>query len=602
MDIEILQFFLAEASDYLLGWEGVCIELEKDPSEKNMKELFRMAHNLKGAAKSVGLVEFGNFVHQVEDVITLIQKGEAKLSTELITQFLNVQQLMSRWVEGLKDNPEFSLEYAGAVSLIKQAASSESQMEAPQPKPEKADSHFTSSKLENRWESEEQEDSPLLGAQNVKEPASTMQTKKVEGKGDSGQLLSIKPQASNAQAQANKKPLVEDEPIKISLSQVDKLLNLIGELVVNKSIMTQHRIQESLGSDHAIQTLSYMEKLIGEIQDLSFSLRMLSVKPLFQRMRRIVRDLGQEQKKDIHFQAVGEDVEVDKTILDRITDPLIHIIRNAVDHGIEGPDERILSGKGASATVTLSFKKQEDHFVVLLKDDGRGLNKEKILKKAIEKNIIDAKQVLTDEQIFQLIFESGFSTKEQITDVSGRGVGMDVVKTAVNEMKGQIQIQSVEGQGTSFLIKLPLSLSVISGMVVDIQSKKYIVPIGQLVETIDFRGIELQTSTGVGKMFNLRGEVIPVYSLAKIFSEKRMIKMEKETQRSQGLIAVCKGKKVAFEVDEIMGLQYVVLKRLGREMQEMSGIIGGTILGDGEPGLILNLNEFVTSGEKSYAA
>ena len=300
-----------------------------------------------------------------------------------------------------------------------------------------------------------------------------------------------------------------DESIRISVSKLEHLLNYVGEMVILQSVLReQFQMTESLLVRKTIQQLGKVGK---EIQDISMSLRMVPIKPTFQKMQRIVRDTAQAVKKDVSIKLYGEDTELDKTVLEKLSDPLVHLIRNSVDHGIEFPEARLASGKSAKGEVTLSAAQKSGKLVIEVKDDGGGLNPEKLKQKAIEKGVLKPGTSLTEKEAYNLIFAPGFSTKEQVTDVSGRGVGMDVVKTNIQDLSGEIQIFSELGKGTTFQITLPLSLAIIDGMAVTFANDKFIVPLNQVYETIRPHFNQIQFNQGLGNTLMLRGENLPTF-------------------------------------------------------------------------------------------
>jgi two-component system chemotaxis sensor kinase CheA len=315
-------------------------------------------------------------------------------------------------------------------------------------------------------------------------------------------------------------------------------------------------------------------------------------------MSRIVRDVSVQLSKEVTFQTEGDHVELDKIVLDRVTDPLTHLIRNAIDHGLETPSERSAAGKNTTGVVRLAAQQQDDRILITVRDNGKGLDAEALKKKAIQKNLISSESAtnMSDEEAWNLVFLPGFSTKENISDISGRGVGMDVVRKAVTELKGDIRIRSRKGQGTTFEIALPLSLSIIPGMIVSVDQENYVIPVSQLVEIIELQKFDVQTSTQKGRMINLRGEVIPVHSLSELLhsGNRTIISRKNSTARltaeyKPAIISRRQGKKFACEVDAIVGQQQIVIKKLGSEIQTMAGILGGAVLSNGEPSMILDL-------------
>ncbi len=539
-ETEMKRTFLEEAQSLLDETEAAFMALDGgDKSIELINKIFRLAHNLKSSAKTVGFDSLSDFAHVFEDVLTKIKKGAIQTDPEVCTVLLRTGDHFKIFVGGLKADSAFVHDTSGIIQELKGLGN----------KPVAATS------------------APAVAA------------------------------AEPVPAAMPKAP--EEENLKVSRKKLDALLNLIGELVVNQSIMADHRTLGTLQNEHSAQTLRYMEKLVHEIQDISMSLRMVPISPLFQKMKRIARDASQELGKTIQFVTVGEHVEMDKIVLDKVSDPLTHLVRNAVDHGLETAEERQSAGKPAGGVITLKAQQQEDRILISLTDNGRGLNPAKLIAKAVEKGLISAEEKLSDQDAYSLIFRPGFSTKEQVTELSGRGVGMDVVQRAVDDLKGTIEIQTVLGQGSTFVISLPLSLSILTGMVIGVADRKYIIPVTHLVETIEFRKYRIETTTGKGRMINLRGEVIPVYSLSAILNPGAI--EANDGMHAPGVVTTHKGKKLSFRIDKIYGQQQIVLKKLGPEMQGIPGIVAGAILSSGEPGLVLNLNEFVTDKGVGHA-
>lgn len=372
-----------------------------------------------------------------------------------------------------------------------------------------------------------------------------------------------------------------DENIRVSLKKVENLINTVGEIVILQSVL--NRMTDKSESLELKKTVHLLNKITKEIQDTAMALRMVPVKTTFQKMNRIVRDTSSALGKDVQLNLVGEETEIDKTILEKINDPLVHLIRNSVDHGIESADKRREAGKPTKGTVDLRAFHQSGRLIIEIQDDGAGLNPEKLKAKAIEKGFLKPGQALSDEDSYLLIFAPGFSTKEQVSDVSGRGVGMDVVKTNIQELNGEIKIESKLGQGTKFTISLPLTLAIIQSLVVKYQEHRYIIPLSYVFETIQIRDYKPQFATGIGDVINLRGESIRLFRLGDFFSLKPALPVEEQIA-----IVVRSGPlPFAISVDDILGQFEVVVKQLSPEMNNFMGVSGTTILGDGNPALIL---------------
>lgn len=583
--------FLEEAQSLIDDSEAAFMAVDAgDRSPELIDKIFRLAHNFKSSAKTVGLQHLSDFAHIFEDVLTKIKSGQLVPDKAVCTVLLKTLDCFREYVAKLKADLTYQHDVS-EITLALQAlgggvaAESAAALEA------------------------------ALGAEIDASPAAesvaqaTAPSGAVEAGGD--QVTAAPPAASPSRlppaasappaAGQGAKPPTEDENIKVNRQRLDTLLNLIGELVVSQSMVTSHKNLGTLESAASAQTLKAMEKTIHEIQNLSLSLRMTPIAPLLQKLKRIARDASGALGKTISFVTEGEHVELDKIVIDRISDPLTHLIRNGVDHGIESDEERGRIGKSGASTIVLRAQQQEDRVLITLSDNGRGMDPKKLIAKAQEKGLIDKTAVLSDQEAYGLIFKPGFSTKEQVTDMSGRGVGMDVVQRSVTDLKGTIEIDTKLGEGTQFTISLPLSMSILTGMVVNIAKQKYVIPISQLVETVDLGKFALETSTGRGTMFSLRGEVIPVYSLAELLMPSNRPAGPAPLKpaalpKGTGVITSYNGRKFSFAIDQICGQQEIVLKKLGHEMRGLPGVVAGAILSTGEPGFVLNLSEFIEKG------
>ena len=324
-------------------------------------------------------------------------------------------------------------------------------------------------------------------------------------------------------------------------------------------------------------------------------LRLVPLKQTFQKMQRIVRDTAQSLNKKVILEINGEDSELDKTVVDRLGDPLVHLVRNAVDHGLESTEARIAAGKPGQGTIKLRAYHRSGRIAIEVRDDGHGLNPDLLRKKGIEKGLISANQNYSDQDLFALIFHPGFSTKSAVTDISGRGVGLDVVKTNIEKLlQGEVQLETVRGQGTCFRITLPLTMAIIDGMVVRAGRERYIVPLTHVHESLRPRQNDVSNHSGLGQILNLRGEAMPMHRLARLLGD---YSPHQADNREETAIVVRSGTHpYAIIVDEIVGRQQVVIKKLGDELANVKGMSGGAILGDGCAAVILDLNELMHQG------
>jgi two-component system chemotaxis sensor kinase CheA len=334
------------------------------------------------------------------------------------------------------------------------------------------------------------------------------------------------------------------------------------------------------------KNIAHLGKIVGELQELSMSMRMVPIHGVFQKMARLVRDLAQEVGKEVEFSAIGGETEIDRNLVEALSDPLIHMVRNAVDHGLETPDIRARADKPRCGRLELKAFHRGGYIVVEVSDDGRGLNKQRILQKAIEADIVRDGRELSDQDVFHLIFHAGLSTAEQVTDVSGRGVGMDVVRKNVEALRGRIDIASVEGKGSTFTVRLPLTLAVIDGLVIKVGPERYIIPITSVEQSLRPSTDQLSKVQGRGEMCMIREAVLPLFRLHRLFDA-----VPASQDPTQAIVVVVQDgdRRCCLLIDELLGQQQVVIKSLGESLPMVPGISGGAILGDGNVCLILDV-------------
>ncbi|WP_341325959.1 chemotaxis protein CheA [Methylotuvimicrobium sp. KM2] len=376
--------------------------------------------------------------------------------------------------------------------------------------------------------------------------------------------------------------------IRVDTAKIDTLINMVGELVITQSMLSligEHFDLNKL--DQLKNGLAQLERHTRELQESVMNIRMLPISFVFSRFPRLVHDLSSKLGKKIELQLIGEHTEVDKTVVELISDPLVHLVRNSLDHGIETPDERIAAGKQETGTVTLEAYHRGGNIVIEVSDDGRGLDKDKLRAKALEKGLIQDDAVLSDKQTYELIFMPGFSTAEQLTDVSGRGVGMDVVRRNIQSLGGNIDIVSQLGKGSTMAIYLPLTLAILDGQSVAVGDETYIIPLGSIIESINVTERMINRVAGKGETFRLRQEYLPIVRMHEIFS----VPNAKATKLTEGLLVVVEGQGIrcGLFVDDLLTQQQVVVKSLEANYRQVEGISGATILGDGSVALILDI-------------
>lgn len=585
LELELKQGFLEEAAQLLGDTEQCFLDLEgaQDPAPL-LEKIFRLAHNLKGSARAVGFGEMGEFTHQLESLLLKLKNKELPIHGSTVSLLLSCNDHLRRWVEVLQKDLGASFPSQDLLNSIREHLEG------------RADTAGVEKQFSN-------EVAPLVEASiqevipeatEVPMEAQAIVEPEISGSAISAlELTNPEPAAPIAPQLSKQQPAqaAADESIRVSLKRLEKLMNNVGELVILQTVLHQQRHQ--IESTLVQKTIGQLSKITKDIQGISMGLRMVPLKATFQKMQRIVRDSSNALGKEIQLVISGEETELDKTVVDHLGDPLVHLIRNAVDHGIESTEERKNTPKDKVGTISLNAFHEGGQMVIEIKDDGRGLDAKKLVAKAREKGILRVDQQISDAEAYQLIFAPSFSTKAEVTEISGRGVGMDVVKTNIEKvLKGSVQLQTELGKGTTFRIVLPLTLAIIDGMVVEAFNERYIVPLSQIHESVRPRDGDVKVVSGVGEMLNLRGEVMQMFRLAHLLGRAQEWKSP-----DQGIAVVCRSDSKAFAlwVDDLIGQQQVVIKNLGAEVRHVKGISGGAILGDGKAALILDLSSVVQS-------
>jgi len=425
-----------------------------------------------------------------------------------------------------------------------------------------------------------QQASPVPAVNSNIEPANFEFSKTTEPK-----LVSIEKPGNKEEAKTAAKG---SSSIRVDTSKIDTLINMVGELVITQSMLSllgEHFELNKL--DQLKNGLSQLERHTRELQESVMNIRMLPISFVFSRFPRLAHDISSKLGKKIELKLVGEHTEVDKTVVELLSDPLVHLVRNSLDHGIEMPDVRLAAGKPETGTVTLEAYHRGGNIVIEVSDDGKGLDKDKLRAKAIEKGLIDADAILTDKQTYELIFMPGFSTAEKLTDISGRGVGMDVVRRNIQALGGNIEILSELGKGSTISIHLPLTLAILDGQSIAVGDEIYILPLGSIIESLHVKEDRLNRVAGKGETFLLRGQYLPIVRMHEIFN----VPSAKTTKLTEGLIVVVEGQglRCGLFVDDLLGQQQVVIKSLEANYRRIEGISAATILGDGSVALILDI-------------
>tara|TARA_B100000700_G_scaffold135743_1_gene151671 strand:- start:2775 stop:4571 length:1797 start_codon:yes stop_codon:yes gene_type:complete len=428
----------------------------------------------------------------------------------------------------------------------------------------------------------------LFSEQEPSAPAEPLEPGDAAPQSSENEPVAQATQAPASKGKANKAKSNESTSIRVGIDKIDSLINMVGELVITQSMLSQLGEQEVTENTLAAlqEGLAQLAHNTRDLQENVMRIRMLPISFVFSRFPRLVRDISQKLGKQVELKILGEGTELDKTVMEKISDPMVHLVRNSLDHGLETPEQRKQSGKPEIGTVTLNAFHQGGNIVIEIMDDGRGLNTEKIREKAIANGLIDGNEELSDDDINELIFEPGFSTADEVSDISGRGVGMDVVRQNISSLSGSIEVVSTPGTGSTFTIRLPLTLAILDGQLVRIAEHTYIVPLITIVESLQ---IDTNKVSRVGKsleVLRLRDEYIPILRLYQLFNHHDAI-----TELDKALLVVveCDNQKVGLLVDDLLAQQQVVIKSLEANYQKVDGVSGATILGDGRVSLIVDI-------------
>jgi len=584
-DPELLNDFILESREHLTSIELQLLILDQDPAHAEaIHSIFRGFHTIKGMAGFLDLHAVREVAHEVETVLDLARNARLVITPAIIDRILESKDYLNGWMSELESmlatgkapvmpgHTELlaTIRGVGAAALAG-PGSSVSEGEADRRVAPDAAVHPAAAlpadgsaagllELARELNSVSPED-----AADPSTPAATEST-------EAGKTSEARSPAARA--------------IKVDTGKLDYLVDMVGEMVIAQSLV-RHDPDLAIGvKPRLARNLSQLTRITDEVQRTAMSMRMIPIGQLFQKTARLVRDLSRKAGKQVELELFGEETELDRNIVEELADPLMHMVRNAVDHGIEPPEQRERAGKSPTARVTLGAGHQAGQIMIQVSDDGRGLDRQKLLAKAREKNLVSEDAPLSDSEVFNLIFHPGFSTAEKITDVSGRGVGMDVVRRHIQKLRGRIDIVSKPGEGTTFVLKLPLTLAIIDGLVVGVGNQRYIVPIFAVREMLKPAEDAISTIHGREEMALVRGALLPLVRLHRRFHVQPRFENPWE---SLLIVSESGGKQFCLMVDELIGKQEVVIKSLGEGLRNIAGVAGGAILGDGRVGLILDL-------------
>lgn len=639
---QFYQVFFEEAGEHLASMESLLLALDvADPSMDDLNAIFRAAHSIKGGAGTFGFTDMTEVTHVLQTLLDKLRKQEMNLTTEMVDVFLQAgdaiaMQLAAHRGEGEVDQSQIktvcdrleqlsSAQENSAVVPAKEAQSPASRKSGKSKKKEEKaivqadddygffdadpvsggatasdDSYGFFDDVAAPAAADSQasqgygffEGTPQQAVENESQQGygffSAPPAPPVEKKPSIASDKSVAVEAHPNRRAADKAPATSSEntSIRVSIEKVDQLINLVGELVITQAMLAQSASLLDVAALEQLQSgLNTLERNTRDIQESIMSVRMLPISFVFSRFPRVVRDVAGKLNKQVELKTLGENTELDKALIEKIADPLTHLIRNSLDHGIEMPEKRVAAGKTAHGTITLNAFHQGGNIVIEVSDDGGGLNRGKILSKAKERGL-PVSDTMSDEAVWMLIFEAGFSTADVITDVSGRGVGMDVVKRNIADMGGRVELSSAEGHGTRTTIRLPLTLAILDGMSVGVGGQTFILPLGSIVESLQITDEELKTVSGDGRVLRVRGEYLPLVALHEVFAIREAVT---EPRKGIAVIVEAEGKKTALLVDELLGQHQVVIKSLESNFRKVPGMSGATIMGDGKVALILDV-------------
>ena len=561
-DAELLREFIMESREHLDNIEQGVLVLENQPADaETLNTVFRAFHTFKGGAGFLNLLPINRLAHVLESLLDLARQGKLTINVPVIELILRGRDVLKQFLD----------EIEGQVNGTKSAAP------------------ISIATAELKTEVQSVIDRVLSGESEM-----VAAPKPATPKIAPTESFAIEPAvpATEAAANANSNSKADvGAMVKVDTAKLDGLLDLVGEMVIAQSLVGQGLNGVANLNPEFARNMAQLGRITKELQRVSMSLRMVPIRGVFQKMARVVRDVGAKQNKKVQFVTSGEDTELDRGVVEELNDPLLHMIRNSMDHGIESPEKREAAGKSPTGTLHLRAYHQGGNIVVEIEDDGAGLNKERILQKAIERGLTAANAPHTDEEIFNFIFAAGFSTAEKITDLSGRGVGLDVVRRNIEKLRGRIDISSSAGKGTLFKITLPLTLAIIDGLIVKVGEERYILPTLSVRESFRPEAGMITRVQGRGEVVKVRDRLIPLLRLHELFGIK-----PKSNDVTGGIVIVIQsGTKVrCLLVDSLLHKQEVVIKNLNDMMVHKNrALAGAAILGDGRVGLILDMNALV---------
>ncbi|GFD79594.1 chemotaxis protein CheA [Tenacibaculum sp. KUL118] len=622
MTIDVNQFhgvFFDESDEHLQNMEQLLMTLDVDaPDPEELNSIFRAAHSIKGGSGIFGFDALMNLTHVMENLLDKARNQEIQVTSAIVDVFLQTLDVLKDTLTAYKEQTEVPQEQIDAsIAVLEETlakASGQSDDDVHESSLQQSAS-AASDDIEGFGFFDDEDEETQTSASEAKpqdiegfglfddEDGPTESTPQAASASDdegfgfyAPETLPVKPEASQATPSVPKQPIVkpvkpqpkatskEASSIRVDTNKIDAMVNLVGELVITQSMLSNvgQEVEGQVGERLQL-AIDELQRNTREIQESVMSMRMLPVNMTFNRFPRVVRDLSSKLGKKVDLVIQGGNTEIDKSLIEKLVDPLTHLVRNSIDHGVESPQKRLESGKSENGTVILSAEQKGSSIIIGIIDDGAGLNKERILEKAMQ-NGLPVSPDMPDSEIWQLIFQAGFSTAAEVTDVSGRGVGMDVVRRNIESIGGRIEIESSQGEGSAFYIHLPLTLAIVDGMCVSVGEQIFVIPLLNVIES--FQPTKSQVKTlGNDKVLWIRDQYWPLVSLTQLMQVDDGV-----TEPTKGIVVLLESSKKRYGVlvDSLVGQQQVVIKSLEQHYKKVAGIAGATIMGDGKVAMILD--------------
>lgn len=580
-DREIISDFIAESLENLGSIEVKLMDLEQDPSEvETINAIFRPFHTVKGVSGFLNFNRINKLAHVTENLLDKARNGDLTIDGEIVDIILDSVDALKNMIEHVQatlDSGKPSEGEADTLPLTKRIEYYIAQADAggkPLGRILVEKGSVTQEALDAALDRQKSEKGKKIGEilveQDIAKTREVVSALREQRRFEGHSTLQVK----------------------VDTVKLDNMVDMVGELAIAQSMLRQHELVSRSSDRQLYQITNQLNLLTSGLQNTAMSLRMVPIKHTFQKMLRLVRDLAKKGGKDIRLEMIGEDTEIDRNMVEEIYEPMVHMIRNSIDHGIEVPEERASQGKPQQGTIFLKAYHKGGNIVIEIEDDGRGLNRAKIREKAVQNGLVKEGESISEQEIDNLIFQPGFSTADKITDISGRGVGTDVVKSTIDKLRGRVEVHSVSGRGTTFFIWLPLTLAIVDGMIIKVSDERYIIPTLNVQESFRPKQADCYTVKKEGEMIKVRNRLVPLVRLDQLLGLAKKDggrTSEKAPWERLVVVVETQDRRICLLVDELVGQEEVVIKNLGGWLKDVKGIAGSVIMGDGKVGLILDI-------------